>query len=110
MVHKMMVKVFKQLIARFRGLGSTVVYADFRRLIICTHKFSAVQAFIYSTSVLNIIKSKPLFALLAITPDDVYNALLFMDHANWGALRTPATAPDQQQNQPPPEPELLSNW
>lgn len=38
MIHKLMKKLFMQLIGEFRRLGSSIVYADFNRLIVCTKK------------------------------------------------------------------------
>ena len=38
MIHKLMKKLFMQLIGEFRRLGSTIVYADFNKIIVCTKK------------------------------------------------------------------------
>ena len=38
MIHKLMRKLFMQLIGEFKRLGSTVVYADFNKIILCTKK------------------------------------------------------------------------
>ena len=37
-IHKLMSKLFMQLVGEFRRLGSIVVYADFTRIILCTKK------------------------------------------------------------------------
>ena len=38
MIHKLMRKLFMQLVGEFRRLGSSVIYADFTRIILCTKK------------------------------------------------------------------------
>ena len=38
MVHSLMKKLFMQLVGEFRRLGSTVVFADFNRILVCTKK------------------------------------------------------------------------
>ena len=38
MIHKLMKKLFMQLIGEFRRLGSTIVFADFNKIIVCTKK------------------------------------------------------------------------
>ena len=38
MIHKLMKKLFMQLIGEFRRLGSTVIYADFSKIVVCTKK------------------------------------------------------------------------
>ncbi len=38
MIHKLMKKLFMQLIGEFKRLGATIVYADFNRIVICTKK------------------------------------------------------------------------
>ena len=38
MIHKLTKKLFMQLIGEFRRLGSSIVYADFNRIIVCTKK------------------------------------------------------------------------
>ena len=38
MIHKLMKKLFMQLIGEFKRLGSSIVYADFNRIIVCTKK------------------------------------------------------------------------
>ena len=38
MIHKLTKKLFMQLIGEFMRLGSSIVYADFNRIIVCTKK------------------------------------------------------------------------
>jgi len=86
MVHKMMQKVFLQLLSRFRKLGSTVVHATFTKLLISTGKPTAEHALAYFSYLRETVKSRPLFQYLAIGLDKVYACLLFMDNANYGGL------------------------
>ena len=38
MIHKLMKKLFMQLIGELRRLGASVVYAEFNRIVLCTKK------------------------------------------------------------------------
>ena len=43
MIHKLMKKLFMQLISEFKRLGANVVYADFNRIVLCTKKRRYIQ-------------------------------------------------------------------
>ncbi len=47
MIHKLMKKLFMQLISEFKRLGASVVYADFNRIFLCTKKRRYIQLVLY---------------------------------------------------------------
>ena len=55
-IQTMMKKVFLQLIAELKRLGSKIVYANFNKVIICTSKTSVTDARAYMNFILNGIR------------------------------------------------------
>jgi DNA polymerase epsilon subunit 1 len=53
-----MQKVFAQLIAEFRKLGATIIYADFSRIIIDTGKVNVITAQGYCEYLLKTLQSR----------------------------------------------------
>lgn len=86
MLLTLMRKVFLQLLATFRSLGSTIVFADFSRIIISTRRRSAADAANYAAYIVETITKKDLFRWLSITPDRYWGQLLFMDNENFGGI------------------------
>jgi len=54
----MMRKVFLQLIAEFRNLGSEIIYASFNRIVLRTEKSSVQDAHRYMEYILDVIRAK----------------------------------------------------
>ena len=92
MIHKMMKKVWMQLLQRFRKLGSTIVYASFTKLIVATNKPTVARAIAYTKYVLDTIKMRPLFVDIDLEPSLMWETLMFLDLANFGGV----TAPGQE--------------
>ncbi|XP_048254478.1 DNA polymerase epsilon catalytic subunit A-like isoform X1 [Haliotis rufescens] len=86
-LHNMMKKVFMQLIAEFKRLGSQIVYANFNRLLLCTKKRRLVDALAYVEYITNSIKSRELFHLVDITYEQCWEFLMWLDPANHGGVR-----------------------
>jgi DNA polymerase epsilon subunit 1 len=86
MVHKMMKKVWMQLLQRFRKLGSTVVYASFTKLIIYTGKPTIERAMPYCKYVNDTIQQRPLFEWMDIEPTLIWETLMYLDSANYGGI------------------------
>ncbi|KAF1787624.1 DNA polymerase epsilon, catalytic subunit A, C-terminal [Phytophthora cactorum] len=68
MVKRLMEKLFLQLLAEFRRLGSQIVYADFSKIIVCTKKKSVRDAQTYLNFILQTVLSNELFQVLNFTP------------------------------------------
>ncbi|XP_065196318.1 DNA polymerase epsilon catalytic subunit A-like [Sycon ciliatum] len=85
-VHGLMKKYFLQLIAEFKRLGSTIVFASFSRIIICTKKKRLGDAFAYVQYVVNSIQSRDLFQHLGIELSACWQHLLWMDQSNYAGI------------------------
>lgn len=83
----MMKKIFLQLVAEFKRLGSSVIYGNFNRLILCTKKRRIDDAVAYVEYITNSIHSKEIFHSLSITFSRCWEFLLWMDPANFGGVK-----------------------
>ncbi|KAL8180571.1 UNVERIFIED_CONTAM: hypothetical protein K2H54_028004, partial [Gekko kuhli] len=86
-LHNMMKKLFLQLVAEFKRLGSSVVYANFNRIILCTKKRRIEDALAYVEYITNSIHSKEIFHSLTISFSRCWEFLLWMDPANYGGIK-----------------------
>jgi len=110
MVHKMMKKVWLQLLQRFRKLGSTVVYATFQKLIVATGKPSVERGVAYCKYVLETIKDRPLFQWLDVEPTLMWESFIFMDAANYGGIIAKGQREDEEEELEDDDPEVVSHW
>lgn len=86
-LHNMMKKLFLQLVAEFKRLGSSVVYANFNRIILCTKKRRIEDAIAYVEYITNSIHSKEIFHSLTISFSRCWEFLLWMDPSNYGGIK-----------------------
>ncbi|KAM8817888.1 DNA polymerase epsilon catalytic subunit A isoform 4-T4 [Rhynchonycteris naso] len=86
-LHNMMKKLFLQLIAEFKRLGSSVVYANFNRIILCTKKRRIEDALSYVEYITTSIHSKEIFHSLTISFSRCWEFLLWMDPSNYGGIK-----------------------
>jgi len=86
MIHRLMKKVFMQLIAQFRQFGATIIYASFNRIILETGKNQIENAVGYVDSCLNSIAKNHLFEFLTISPSNFWECMVWYDHANFGGF------------------------
>uniref|UniRef100_A0A2K6LF68 DNA polymerase epsilon catalytic subunit n=1 Tax=Rhinopithecus bieti TaxID=61621 RepID=A0A2K6LF68_RHIBE len=87
MLHNMMKKLFLQLIAEFKRLGSSVVYANFNRIILCTKKRHVEDAIAYVEYITSSIHAKEIFHSLTISFSRCWEFLLWMDPSNYGGIK-----------------------
>ncbi|KAH0625488.1 hypothetical protein JD844_015027, partial [Phrynosoma platyrhinos] len=87
MLHNMMKKLFLQLVAEFKRLGSAVIYANFNRIILCTKKRHIEDALAYVEYITKSIHSKEIFHSLTISFSRCWEFLLWMDPANYGGIK-----------------------
>ncbi|KAF9208588.1 DNA polymerase epsilon catalytic subunit [Haplosporangium sp. Z 27] len=97
LVHGLMKKVFFQLTAEFKRLGSRVILGNFNKLTIVTSKSSVGNAYAYCSWIIRHIQSKPLFLTIDLIPVNYWEQLLWMDCANYGGIICPN--PDQVQEE-----------
>ncbi|XP_036290221.1 DNA polymerase epsilon catalytic subunit A isoform X1 [Pipistrellus kuhlii] len=86
-LHGMMKKLFLQLIAEFKRLGSSVVYANFNRIVLCTKKRRIEDALAYVEYITTSIHSKEIFHSLTISFSRCWEFLLWMDPSNYGGIK-----------------------
>eukprot|EP00794_Sanderia_malayensis_P002850 gene2850-3296_t len=87
LVHGLMKKLFMQLIAEFKKLGSTIVFANFNKIILCTKKKRVKDALAYVQYILKSIQSKDLFHSIDLSPHSCWEYLYWMDQVNHGGIR-----------------------
>lgn len=86
----LMRKMFRQLLASIRKLGSEVIYASTTRLILATPRVGCIPGLRYASFLQKTIRGMPLFKHITLHPiKGVYSALLFVDRFNFAALPTP---------------------
>lgn len=78
-LHNLMKKLFIQLIAEFRRLGSTVVFADFSKVLLCSRKLSVRDALDYVEYILASVRNKELFHSIHIETTQCWEYLLWLD-------------------------------
>ncbi|KAG0052419.1 DNA polymerase epsilon catalytic subunit [Gryganskiella cystojenkinii] len=100
LVHGLMKKVFLQLVAEFKRLGSRVVLGNFNKLTIVTSKASVGNAYAYGSWIIRHIQSKQLFMSIDLVPVHYWEQLLWMDCANYGGIICPNPHEVQEQDQP----------
>ncbi|QHN98558.1 DNA polymerase epsilon catalytic subunit B [Arachis hypogaea] len=96
-----MQKVFAMLLAEFRKLGATIVFANFSKIIIDTGKYDLAAAKAYCDSLLRTIQSRDLFEWIELEPLQFWRSLLFMDQYNYGGI--PAKSDESQVD-------IISSW
>ncbi|GMY19276.1 DNA polymerase epsilon catalytic subunit A-like isoform X3 [Fagus crenata] len=78
-LHKVMQMVFALLLADFRKLGATIIFANFSKVIIDTGKFDLSAAKAYCDSLLKTLQNRDLFEWIELEPLNFCHSLLFMD-------------------------------
>lgn len=86
-VHGLMKKYFMQLISEFKKLGSTIVYANFNRIILNTKKRRVKDALAYVQYISKSILSKTLFKSIRLEPKSCWEYLMWMDPSNHGGIK-----------------------
>ncbi|ETS61130.1 hypothetical protein PaG_05080 [Moesziomyces aphidis] len=82
----LMKKTLLQLLAEFKRLGASIVYASFNRLFLLTTKPSAANAMAYSRYLLSAVTSRELFKHVQLDIIHYWEYLLWMDTANFGGV------------------------
>ncbi|XP_020214340.1 DNA polymerase epsilon catalytic subunit A isoform X3 [Cajanus cajan] len=106
LLHKVMQKVFALLLAEFRKLGATIVFANFSKIIIDTGKCDLPRARAYSDSLLRTIQSRDLFEWVELEPLQFWCSLLFLDQYNYGGI--PAKSDEGMDDES--RVGIISNW
>ncbi|GAB4856745.1 hypothetical protein Ancab_014659 [Ancistrocladus abbreviatus] len=117
MLHKVMQKVFALLLAEFRNLGATIIFANFSKVIIDTGKLDLSAAEAYCNSLLKTIQKRDLFEWIEIEPLHFWLSLLFMDQNNYGGIQarnngslTTISVPMAGGLHEKPQVDIVSSW
>ncbi|KAJ3067846.1 DNA polymerase epsilon catalytic subunit [Podochytrium sp. JEL0797] len=86
MIHRLMRKVFLQLVGEFKQLGSQVVYCSFEKLVLSTCKTTLKHAIHYAQYVIESICKKPIFKHIEIAATRFWDHLIWMDRHNFGGV------------------------
>ncbi|GMK56709.1 hypothetical protein CspeluHIS016_0305490 [Cutaneotrichosporon spelunceum] len=88
-LHGLMRKTLLQLLAEFKRLGTSVVYADLNKVFLLTSKPDAGSAFAFAKYLVTAANSHDLFRHIVIDVVHYWNYLAWMDIANFGGVRVP---------------------
>ncbi|XP_065339696.1 DNA polymerase epsilon catalytic subunit 1 [Cloeon dipterum] len=84
-------KLFLQLVAEFRRMGSSVVFANLNRIIISTKKTNIVDAVTYTNFVVDSISNKELFHCVDVKFKDCWQYLLWQGPTNYAGVKGKVT-------------------
>ena len=108
-LHGLMKKTFIQLLAEFRRLGSTVVYADFNEIILLTSKPSTANTVAYAKYLLTAANANELFRHLSFEIVNFWETLVWMDVQNHGGIPVlPEDCASARTQSPPARSRLLT--
>ncbi|OAD60585.1 DNA polymerase epsilon catalytic subunit A [Eufriesea mexicana] len=86
-LHTYMKKLFIQLLAEFKTLGSIIVLANFNKIIVCTKKRTVSDALGYMEFVVQTIRNKEIFHSIEITFEQCWEYLIWLDMHNFSGVR-----------------------
>ncbi|KAI9626477.1 hypothetical protein KEM48_010300 [Puccinia striiformis f. sp. tritici PST-130] len=85
-VHGLMKKVFSQLLAEFRRLGTRIIFADFGRIFLLTTKPNSASALAYASYIVTAINGRDLFKMLDLNIVRFWEQLLWIDATNFAGI------------------------
>ncbi|BFF93033.1 DNA polymerase epsilon catalytic subunit A [Drosophila madeirensis] len=86
-LNNLMRKMFLRIIAEFKRLGATIVYADFNRIILSSGKKSVSDALGYVDYIVQSLRNKEMFHSIQLSFEQCWNFMLWMDRANFSGIR-----------------------
>lgn len=86
-LNNLMRKMFLRIVAEFKRLGATIIYADFNRIILNSSKKSVADALGYVEYVVQSLRNKELFHSIQLSYEQCWNFMLWLDHANYTGIR-----------------------
>ncbi|KAF5789802.1 putative DNA-directed DNA polymerase [Helianthus annuus] len=105
MLQKAMNKVLALLLREFRNSGSTIIFANYSKVILDTGKADLNAAQTYCDSLLETLQKSTLFEWIDLEPTQFWHSLLFMDQYNYGGIQS---RPDQTSDDSPVD--IVSRW
>ncbi|KZC07383.1 PREDICTED: DNA polymerase epsilon catalytic subunit A [Dufourea novaeangliae] len=86
-LHSYMKKLFIQLLAEFKTLGSIIIFANFNKIILCTKKRTVSDAVGYMEFVVQTIRNKEIFHSIEITFEQCWEYLIWLDVHNHAGVK-----------------------
>ncbi|XP_012159069.1 DNA polymerase epsilon catalytic subunit A [Ceratitis capitata] len=86
-LNNLMRKMFLRIVAEFKRLGATIIYADFNRIILNSGKKTVVDALGYVEYVVQSLRNKELFHSIQLSYEQCWNFMLWLDQANYAGIR-----------------------
>ncbi|EHA8586834.1 hypothetical protein COCNU_scaffold001050G000020 [Cocos nucifera] len=110
-LHKVMKKLFALLLAEFRKLGATIIFANFSKIVIDTGKIDLSAAHAYCDCLLKTLQTRDLFEWIELEPLHFWHSLLFMDQYNYGGILAKSTTLSHTDNlEDEAEVDIVSSW
>ena len=78
-LHNFSKKLFVQLVSELQRLGSSIIYADFTKIILSTKKREAEDAYGYTQFIIQSIVSKELFHSIHFEVRNCWDYLIWLD-------------------------------
>ncbi|XP_030369181.1 DNA polymerase epsilon catalytic subunit A [Scaptodrosophila lebanonensis] len=86
-LNNLMRKMFLRIIAEFKRLGATIVYADFNRIILSSGKKTVSDALGYVDYIVQSLRNKEMFHSIQLSFEQCWNFMLWLDQANFSGIR-----------------------
>ncbi|XP_005182541.1 DNA polymerase epsilon catalytic subunit 1 [Musca domestica] len=86
-LNNLMRKMFLRIVAEFKRLGATIIYADFNRIILSSGKKSVADALGYVDYVVQSLRNKEMFHSIQLSFEQCWDFMLWLDHANYSGIR-----------------------
>uniref|UniRef100_A0A8W7Q1J1 DNA polymerase epsilon catalytic subunit n=1 Tax=Anopheles coluzzii TaxID=1518534 RepID=A0A8W7Q1J1_ANOCL len=86
-LNTIMRKLFLQIVAEFRRMKATIIYADFNRIVIDTGKRTVGDAISYTDYIVQNIRNRELFHSVSLSFQQAWEFLLWNDPTNYGGVR-----------------------
>ncbi|EED94471.1 DNA polymerase [Thalassiosira pseudonana CCMP1335] len=85
-VHSLMKTIFLRLLGELQRLGSTIISADFHKVVIATNKSQIYDAKEYVEFVISTVLKRAGLARVSLRPNNFYTHYLFLDQNNFGGI------------------------
>ncbi|XP_037818567.1 DNA polymerase epsilon catalytic subunit 1 [Lucilia sericata] len=86
-LNNLMRKMFLRIVAEFKRLGASIIYADFNRIILSSGKKSVADALAYVDYVVQSLRNKEMFHSIQLSFEQCWDFMLWLDHANYSGIR-----------------------
>ncbi|XP_037953438.1 DNA polymerase epsilon catalytic subunit 1 [Teleopsis dalmanni] len=86
-LNNLMRKLFLNIIAEFKRLGSTIIYADFNKIVLSSSKKTVTDALGYVDYVVHSLRNKEIFHSIQLSFEQCWDFMLWLDQTNYSGIR-----------------------